>query len=135
MYRTWEPLTLRPANTPTDWSCKLQNSGVRHCETSFVRSGKLHHLSEPTQLWVVFIEFNPDHWENATLKYKYTVRGGRNVKPSEDVKHFVDLKDATNYLIFLMESTDKWLSEINSDSTIRTYERRLLELKKQLNQA
>lgn len=130
MKRTWEPITLRPTNMPTDWKCLMQNLAVRHCETSFVRSAKTHHLGEPENIWVVFCEFNPEHWENETLKYKYTVRGGRNAKPSEEVKHFVNLKDATNYLIFLMESTDKWVIEVNSDAAIRAYEKRLIEIKK-----
>lgn len=130
MRKTWEPLTLRPTNMPLDWSCRMQNSGVRHCETSFVRSGKKHHLGEPETFWIVFNEFNPDHWENETLKYKYTVRGGRNVKPSEEVKYFMNVKDASNYAIFLMESTDQWLTEVNSDATILAYEKRLLEIRK-----
>lgn len=130
MSKKWEPLTLRPANMPTEWSCISQSPGVRLCETSFVRRAKKHHLGEPTSFWVVFVEFNPEHWENQTLKYKYSVRGSNDVRPVPGVKHFKDLKDATNYAIFLMESTDKWITEINSDDAIRAYNRKIVEMKR-----
>jgi hypothetical protein len=29
-----------------------------------------------------------------------------------------------------MESTDKWIAEVNSDATILAYEKRMLEIKK-----
>ena len=130
MRASWEPLTLRPANVPLEWKCIQQNTAVRHSETSFARSAKIHHLGQPENIWACFVEFNPDHHDNQSLKYNYTVRGGRNAKPSQEVKHFVDLKDAINYLIFVMESTDKWIAEVNSDATILAYEKRMLEIKK-----
>ena len=130
MKKTWEPLTIRPSNVPLDWNCIQQNNSARHSETSFVRSAKIHHLGQPENIWACLCEFNPEYPENLTLKYNYTVRGGRNAKPSQEVKHFVDLKDAINYLIFIMESTDRWIDEVNSDATILAYEKRMIEIKK-----
>ena len=133
MKRTWEPITLRPKNLPTEWKCLQQNAAVRHCETSFLRSAKIHHLGQPENIWACFVEFNKEHHDNLTLKYNYTVRGGRNAKPSEEVKYFIELKDAVNYLIFIMETTNKWVDEVNSDTTIKAYDKRLLEIKKLTN--
>lgn len=130
MKLSWEPLTLRPTNMPDGWICMQQNTTVRTSESSFARSAKIHHLGEPQNIWACFVEFSQDHIDNKTLKYKYTVRGGRNAKPSEEVKHFVNLKDATNYLVFIMESTDKWVEEINSEATIKAYDKRMIEIKK-----
>lgn len=130
MKLSWEPLTLRPVNMPSGWTCMQQNTSVRTSESSFARQAKIHHLGEPQNIWACFVEFSQDHSDNKTLKYKYTVRGGRNSKPSEDIKHFANLKDATNYLVFIMESTDKWVEEVNSEATIKAYDKRMIEIKK-----
>ena len=130
MKNTWEPLTLRPVNMPSEWRCMQQNTSVKTSESSFARSAKIHHLGQPENIWACFVEFSQDHIDNMSRKYKYTVRGGRNAKPSEEVKHFANLKDATNYLVFIMESTDKWIEEVNSEATIKAYDKRMIEIKK-----
>ena len=130
MKRTWEPLTIRPTNMPSEWKCIQQNTAVRTSESSFARFEKIHHTGQPENIWACFCEFSPEHSDNQSLKYKYTVRGGRHAKPSEEVKHFLNLKDATNYLVFIMESTDKWLEEVHSEETIKAYDKRMIEIKK-----
>lgn len=129
--KQWEPLIFRP-ELPEGWSCIEQRGGTRSCETSYIRWGFGHHNeTEQRRFWVVFNEFNPDHWGNRDLGYNFTVRGGNDIKPDAKLRHFKKLKDAENYMIFLMESTDRWLSEINSEAYINTYNRRIENLKKQ----
>ena len=121
--RRHEYLNYRP-NVPEGWKV------VEHLETTessyipFYRWGKIHHNAEPTRVIAVFCEFNP----MKEKKYRYTVRGGRNCKPNEDLKYFADIKDAEAYLLYVMESTDKWLEEINSQSYIDAYNARIAKL-------
>jgi hypothetical protein len=71
----------------------------------------------------VFCEFAP-----GTQSYRYTVRGGRKAKPDENLKYFNDLKSATDYLIYVMESTDRWIEEINSEKYVKAYNDRIAKL-------
>jgi hypothetical protein len=116
----WEPLVFRP-ECPPGWKVLEQHDGVRNSNISFVKWCKTHHnATEPERIFVLFCEFAP-----GTQSYRYTVRGGRKAKPDENLKYFNDLKSATDYLIYVMESTDRWIEEINSEKYIKAYNDRI----------
>jgi hypothetical protein len=129
--KQWEPLVFRP-ELPAGWGAIEQNGGVRAESTSYIRWGLDHHNGEPRRFWVVFNEFNPEHWENRDLEYKYTVRGGNDIKPGTQLRYFNKLKDAENYMVYLMESTDRWIAEITSPAYIDAYNKRIEALKKRM---
>jgi len=120
--KSWEPLIFRPKR-PAGWDVLEQIDGVRNSYITFYRWGKLHHNAEPTRIFAVFCEFKP-----GTQSYLYTVRAGRYAKPDESLKYFKDLKSAEDYLIYVMESTDKWIEEINSEKYIKAYNDRIAKL-------
>jgi hypothetical protein len=120
----WESLLFRP-ELPEHWSCQEQLDRPGQSYISFVRWGKLHHNAEASKIYVVFCEFEPGMYD-----YRYTVRGGRNVKPEEKLKYFNDLKSAKSYMNFLMHGTNRWLDEINDPKYVRSYE---ANIKKQVD--
>jgi hypothetical protein len=127
--RQWEAIMLRPA-LPKGWDTLEQRGSIRYSETSYVCWGKDHHLGESRRFWIVFCEFNPEYWANKDMPYRYTVRGGRDVKPSEDLRYFKSIKEATDYIIFLAESTNFYLKEVNSEETIQRYNKKIADIKK-----
>lgn len=128
--KNWEPLVYRP-ELPEGWSVTLQNDSLISRETSFTRWGVIHHNQiEPQRLWVVFHEFNENHRSNRNNSYKYTVRGGRNIKPESKIKYFKRLEDAEKYLISLMNATDRWVKEITSPSYIDAYNKKIESAKR-----
>lgn len=120
--KLWEPLIFRP-KLPKGWSVLQQIDSIDNSYISFIRWGKVHHRGDPQMIFVVFSEYNP---EKESLIYR--VRGGRKVQPEETLKKFKSLKDATDYLIFLMKSTDTWLEEINSPEYIEAYDKKIEKL-------
>jgi hypothetical protein len=120
--RSWEPLVFRPER-PAGWEVLEQIDGVRNSYISFYRWGKIHHNGEPQRIFLIFCEFKP-----GTQNYSYSVRGGRHAKPDESLKQFKDLKSATDYLIYAMESTDRWIEEINSEKYVKAYNDRIAKL-------
>ena len=128
--KNWEPMIFRPS-LPPKWECLEQLGGSRSESTGYVRWGKDHHHAESRRFWVVFTEFNPYHRENENLSYRYTVRGGNDIKPEAKLRYFKNLRDAENYMFFLMESTDRWIAEINSQSYAESYDKRIAKLTKE----
>jgi hypothetical protein len=114
--RRYEYEMFRP-KCPEGWQVLEHLENTENSYIPFYRWGKIHHNAEPTRVIVVFCEFSPKFKNN----FKYTVRGGRNCKPDENIKYFQTLKDAQAYMLYVMESTDKWLEEINSPSYIEAY--------------
>lgn len=127
--KQWEPMIFRPT-LPEHWDCFEQRGISRYSETTFFRWGKDHHNGEPRRFFIVFNEFDPDHYNNENLSFRYTVRGGNDVKPGMTLRYFTKLKDAENYVIYLAESTNKWIEEITSEKHIAAYNKRIEELKK-----
>ncbi len=115
----WEPLLFKP-ECPSDWKVEERINSLNHSITTFVKWGKPHHNANPEKIYVVFCEFPPKN-----KSYQYTVRGGLYAKPTEDLKYFKDIKSAKDYVIYLMESTDRWLNEINSPKYIIDYNERI----------
>ena len=130
--KTWEYLIFRPKLTE-GWKCMEQRWNCRYGEVTFARTGKIHHLADDRTFWIVFNEFNPNHYANKTSNYVYSVRGGNDVQPSTKLRFFTNLKDAENYMVYLAESTDKWLADIVSKTTIDAYIHKIEELKKRSN--
>jgi hypothetical protein len=117
------PLIYRP-KTPEGWYVQEQNDSPYSSYIAFVKPQMTHHnLKKPENIYVVFCEFQEGY-----QSYRYTVRGGRKAKPDETMKYFNDLKSATDYLIFIMESTDRWIEEINSKKYIQAYNDRIAKL-------
>jgi hypothetical protein len=102
---------------PEGWTVLEHRETIRSSYIPFFRWAKTHHNGEPERVIAVFCEFNPEY-ESA---FRYTVRGGRKCRPDETLKYFTNLKDAQAYLLYVMESTDKWIEEINSPSYIDAY--------------
>jgi hypothetical protein len=127
--KVWEPLVFRP-EMPANWKCMEQRWSCRYGEVTFARNCKIHHLGDDTQIWIVFNEFNPNHWANENRGYMYSVRGGNNAQPNSKLKFFNRLKDAENYVIYLAESTDKWIKQINSKEHIDQYNAKIENIKK-----
>jgi hypothetical protein len=100
--KQWEGITHRPY-LGEEWKCLEQQSQVRYSGTSFVRWGKQHHNGEPVSFWIVFNEFNVNHWSNHNLGYAYTVRGSVNTKPELGLKYFHTLKEATDFMVYIAE--------------------------------
>lgn len=121
--KAYEYEIFRP-ECPPGWSVLEQIEDPRSSYISFYRWGKVHHNAEPEKIFAIFAELNPT--KNPTSRY--TVRGGRNAKPDESLKKFENIKDAQAYLLYVMESTDKWLSEINSKEYIEQYNGRISRL-------
>jgi hypothetical protein len=111
----WESLLFRP-ELPEGWSCQEQIDRPGESYITFVCWGKIHHNAEPTKLYIVFNEF-----EDYEPGRRFLVRGGRNIKPEEGFKFFKDIKTATNYIVYLAESTNRWLKEINDPKYIASY--------------
>jgi hypothetical protein len=107
---------FRP-NCPEGWTVLEHRETIRSSYIPFYRWAKTHHNGEPERVIAVFCEFNPEYESN----FRYTVRGGRKCKPDETLKYFNDLKDAKAYLLYIMESTDKWIEEINTPAYIDAY--------------
>ena len=122
-----EFLVFRPKTLPEGWGVIEQRDSYETSYTSFIRWGKIHHNAEPSMLWVVFNQFNP-HLPGRKIKFPYSVKAGRNIKPGESLKTFTDMKDVETYMIYLMEKTDKWLEEINSEKYIQAYNDRIAKL-------
>jgi hypothetical protein len=118
----WDSTMFRPA-LPEGWFVEEQLDDSRRSLTTFVRWGRIHHKAEPSKIYVVLCEFNP--YYKGKPKCNFTVRGGRNAKPSEDLYHFDDLKSAEKYIRYLCETTDSWLADVNSPETIAAYERKI----------
>ena len=116
----WEPIVFRPV-LPAKWECLEQSGNYQVSFTNYTRWGKKHHNGENERLFVVFNEFNPYSSQNENLGYRYSVRGGNDIKPNGKLRFFNSLKDAEDYMIYLMESTDIWLNEINSSEYIQNY--------------
>jgi hypothetical protein len=114
--RRYEFELFRP-KCPEGWEVLEHLENIKNSYIPFYRWAKTHHNGEPERVIVVFHEFNPEYESN----FRYTVRGGRKAKPNEDIKYFKELKDAQAYLLYVMESTDKWIEEINSQSYIDAY--------------
>ena len=128
--KQWEPMVFRP-KLPDGWDCFEQRGIVRYAETTYNRRGRDHHnATEDRNFFVVFNEFDVDHHANKGIFYVYTVRGGDDVKPNTDLRYFKHLKDAENYMVYLMESTDRWLEEVHSQKTIDAYNKRIADLVK-----
>ena len=125
--KQWEGITHRPY-LGEEWKVLEQQSQVRYSGTSFVRWGKAHHNGEPVRFWIVFNEFNVEHWSNHNLGYTYTVRGSVNTKPELGLKYFHTLKEATDFMVYLAESTDKWIESVNSEETIKAYDKKLADI-------
>jgi hypothetical protein len=115
----WQELIHRP-QLPEGWSCIEQESRMKCANTSFVRWGKLHHNAEPSRIWVVFTEHNPEYFHTP-----YVVRGGLHTKGPQGLNLFHDLKAATKCMIEIMEATDRWIEEINSEKYIKAYNDRI----------
>jgi hypothetical protein len=130
--QAWEPIVFRP-ELPVNWKCMEQRWSCRYGEVTFTRNGKIHHLADDIRFWIVFNEFNNGHWANENRGYAYSVRGGNNVQPSTKLKFFNRLKDAENYIIYLAESTDKWIKQITSKEHVEQYNARIENLKKLSN--
>lgn len=116
---SWQELIHRP-QLPEGWSCIEQQSNHRNATTSFVRWAKVHHNGQPERIWVVFVEHNPEFYGTP-----YVVRGGLNAKGPGGLNYFNDLKAATRCLIEIMEATDRWVDEINSEKYIKAYNDRI----------
>jgi len=126
--KQWEFLLFRP-KLPEGWSCLEQTESVRSSSTSFTRWGLSHHNGELKRFFVVFTEFNLDHPSNTDTGYSYTVRGCNDTKPNPQLRYFNTLKDCENYMLYLMESTDRWIEEITSPEYIDEYNKKLEILK------
>jgi hypothetical protein len=113
--KQWEEIIHRP-ELPEGWFCLEQETNVKASSTSFVRWGKIHHNAEPQMIWVVFIEHNPKYYN-----HRFVVRGGLHAKGHSGVIPFEDVKPATKCMIEIMEATDRWLEEINSEKYIKSY--------------
>lgn len=118
----WESTLFRPI-LPEGWFVEEQLEDSRRSLITFVKWGRIHHKAELSKIYVVFCEFNPYHTKKP--RFDYTVRGGRNAKPGEELYYFNDLKAAENQIRYICESTDRWLEEVNSPQTIAAYERKL----------
>ena len=128
--KKWEAMIYRPT-LPTGWDCFEQRGIIRYAETSFNRVGRDHHNAiEDRNFFVVFTEFDTEHNSNDGITYNYTVHGGNDIKPGNQLRYFKSLKDAENYMVYLMESTDRWLDEVHSQKTIDAYDKRIADLVK-----
>lgn len=117
----WEPLIYRP-QLPEGWKCLEQLDSPQLSYISYSKIDKTHHNAQAERLMVIFCQYAPGS------KHAYSVRGGRNIKPNESLRFFDDLKSATDYMIFLMESTNTWLKEINSEKYIAAYNARIAKI-------
>lgn len=124
--KKWEPLFFRP-QLPKGWQVFEQRGSVAYEETDFIRWGKVHHNGQPQRVWVLFNEFNMDHPDYRGNSYQYTVKGGDFVQPDTHLRYFSKLKDAENYMIYLMECTDRWIEQINSPEYIEAYNQKIKE--------
>jgi hypothetical protein len=121
----WEPISINPI-IPKEWKIRERRGYIRTCQTSFSRMGVKHPAQQiKEEFWVLFNEFDMDHHQNKNLGFKYSVKGGNHVKPDENLRYFNRLRDAENYIIFLMESTDRWIDEISSPESLESYEKRI----------
>tara|TARA_B110000503_G_scaffold111848_1_gene167547 strand:- start:1258 stop:1746 length:489 start_codon:yes stop_codon:yes gene_type:complete len=120
-------LIFRPKTIPEGWGVIEQNDSYSSSYTSFVKWCKIHHNAEPQRLWIVFNQFNPLGL-GLKPKFLYSVNAGRHIKPGEGHKGFNDMKDVETYIIYLMEKTDKWISEINTEQYIKEYNERIAKL-------
>jgi hypothetical protein len=130
--KSWEGITHRPF-LGEQWKCLEQQTQSKYSGTSFVRWGKAHHNGDPVSFWIIFNEFNMNYWTNKNLGYTYTVRGSVNTKPTTGLKYFHTLKEATDFMVYLAESTDKWIESVNSEETIKAYDKKLAEISKSLD--
>ena len=122
--KKWQPIEYKP-ELPNGWHIEeiIEKSTIS--QTSIVRRSKVHHNdAEATKIYVVFCEYSPE--ENPS--YRYSVRGGRSVKPEEKLRFFNDIKAATDYIVYLTESTNRWLDEILSEKYIKAYNNRISKL-------
>lgn len=115
----WLEIIHRP-ELPEGWSCIEQISTRKSASTSFVRWAKTHHNAQPERIWVVFVEHNPEYFHTP-----YVVRGGLHAKGPQGLNYFHDLKAATKCMIEIMEATDRWIEEINSEKYIKAYNDRI----------
>jgi hypothetical protein len=118
----WESTLFRPI-LPEGWSVEEHLEDSRRSLITFIRWGRIHHKADLSKVYVVFCEFNPNHKNKPN--YGYTVRGGRNAKPDENLHYFKDIKSAEKYILYLCETTDRWLADVNSPETIAAYERKI----------
>ncbi len=115
----WVAQIYRP-ELPEGWKVEEQIDTISYTSTTFIKFMKTHHNGKPEKVYVIFNEHDPK-----TQNFNYSVRGGRHARPDENLKYFNNIKDATSYLIYVMESTDKWCKEINSEKHIKAYNDRI----------
>jgi hypothetical protein len=118
--------TMYRPKVPTGWDILEQLDNTKNSYIAFYRWAKTHHAGEPERVFAIFCEFNPH--SDTSPNFRYSVRGGRKAKPDENLKTFNDIKDATAYLLYIMESTDRWIDEINSPDYIKAYDDRIAKL-------
>ena len=116
---SWQEIIHRP-QVPDGQFCIEQQSRNRNAITSYVRWAKIHHNAEPSRIWVTFTEHNPEYFHTP-----YVVRGGLDAKGPTGINLFHDLKAATRCMIEIMEATDHWIEEINSEKYIKAYNDRI----------
>lgn len=105
--RNYEYRIFRPI-LPPGWEIMEELSNVHSKHTSVYKMGKLHPQGEPQRIFVIFGEYNP----HGNIISNFTVRGGRYAKPDEDLRKFENYKDAESYFLHILDSTDRWLTEI-----------------------
>lgn len=123
--QSYEFENYRP-NLPEGWDVLEHLQNIENSYIAFSKWAKTHHNAEPTRVIAVFCEFNP----KLKTDFRYTVRGDRNCKPSGKLHYFTEMKDADAYLRYIIQSTDKWLEEINSPPYIAAYNARIANLVK-----
>jgi len=114
----WDAIILRPILL--GWHVEEQITNSRSSTTTFVREAKLHHRAQPSKIYIVFYEFNRRVLPGEP---KFRVKAGRNVQPEEGLHSFNSLKPAIDYINFLVDSTNRWIEQINSPETIEEYEK------------
>jgi hypothetical protein len=129
----WEPMVYRP-ELPEGWHAEEQQIDSKRSSISFVKYGRTHHNGKLEKIYIVFIEFNKLHWRNIDFSYQYTIRGGRHAKPGEIIAYFKDIRSAEKHLLWMCQETDKWLEQVNSPETIRSYDKKMDLIRKAIEQ-
>ena len=112
---SWNEIIHRP-QLPEGWSVIEQQTSLKCSTTNFIRWGKTHHNGQSERIWVVLVEHNPEYYSTP-----FVVRGGLHAKGPSGLNYFHDIKSATECLVTIMEATDRWIEEINSDKFIKSY--------------
>jgi hypothetical protein len=123
----------RPEFPSEHWIVEEQRMCGTYSETTFVRWSKIHPIRDREKVYLILTEANPKARKNELRKELFTVRGGRNARPDEKVRKFVTYESAAKHLSSMINETERFYSQIETEEAKAKYLAWVENLEQKLN--